>query len=94
MAEPREMPLQAPVRITDIKVAPLVGETPKGGWSTEIKPEDSVQAVSPLEYDLMVTRDEDELLVQGRAHELGPGFAVRRVLPSVRRRTALAGRPR
>ena len=31
--------------------------------------------------------DPIELLVQGRAHELGPGFAVRRVLPSVKRRT-------
>ena len=30
--------------------------------------------------------DPIELLIQGRAHELGPGFAVRRVLPSVRRR--------
>ena len=30
--------------------------------------------------------DPIELLVQGRAHELGPGFAVRRVLPSVKRR--------
>ena len=26
-------------------------------------------------------------LIQGRSHELGPGFAVRRVLPSVKRRT-------
>ena len=30
--------------------------------------------------------DPIDLLVQGRAHELGPGFAVRRVLPSVKRR--------
>jgi hypothetical protein len=30
-----------PMRITRIKAAPLFGETPKGGWSTEIKPEDS-----------------------------------------------------
>ncbi|WP_421997517.1 pirin family protein [Reyranella sp.] len=30
--------------------------------------------------------DPIELLVQGRAHELGPGFPVRRVLPSVKRR--------
>ena len=30
--------------------------------------------------------DPIELLIQGRAHELGPGFAVRRVLPSARRR--------
>ena len=31
--------------------------------------------------------DPIELLIQGRAHELTPGFPVRRVLPSVRRRT-------
>jgi len=30
--------------------------------------------------------DPIELLIQGRDHELGPGFAVRRVLPSVKRR--------
>ena len=30
--------------------------------------------------------DPIELLIQGRIHELGPGFAVRRVLPSVKRR--------
>ena len=28
--------------------------------------------------------DPIELLIQGRAHELGPGFAVRRVLPDPR----------
>jgi redox-sensitive bicupin YhaK (pirin superfamily) len=30
--------------------------------------------------------DPIELLIQGRAHELGPGFAVRRVLPNTKRR--------
>ena len=30
--------------------------------------------------------DPIELLIQGHAHELGPGFAVRRVLPSAKRR--------
>jgi redox-sensitive bicupin YhaK (pirin superfamily) len=30
--------------------------------------------------------DPIDLLIQGRAHELSPGFAVRRVLPSVKRR--------
>jgi len=30
--------------------------------------------------------DPIELLIQGRAHELGPGFAVRRVLPAMKRR--------
>jgi hypothetical protein len=31
--------------------------------------------------------DPIELLIQGRTHELGPGFPVRRVLPSAKRRT-------
>ncbi|MBV8392191.1 MAG: pirin family protein [Alphaproteobacteria bacterium] len=35
----------------------------------------------------MPATDPIDLLIQGRAHELGPGFAVRRVLPSVKRRT-------
>lgn len=30
--------------------------------------------------------DPIEILIQGRAHQLGPGFAVRRVLPNVKRR--------
>jgi redox-sensitive bicupin YhaK (pirin superfamily) len=30
--------------------------------------------------------DPIELLIQGRAHDLGGGFAVRRVLPSAKRR--------
>ena len=30
--------------------------------------------------------DPIDLLIQGRAHDLGGGFAVRRVLPSVKRR--------
>ena len=33
------------VRIRNIVVAPLFGESPKGGWSAEIKPEDSIHAV-------------------------------------------------
>ncbi len=51
MTGPRETALQAPIRITDIKVAPLVGETPKGGWSTEIKPEDSIHALIAVHTD-------------------------------------------
>src|SRR6266852_4747690 len=35
----------APVRIRSIVAAPLFGESPKGGWSTEIKPEDSIHAL-------------------------------------------------
>lgn len=31
-----------------------------------LKPEDGARAVSPLEFDLMVTRDENDLFIQGR----------------------------
>src|SRR5947209_1482747 len=34
-----------PVRIRDIVAAPLLGESPKGGWSTEIRPEDTIHAL-------------------------------------------------
>ena len=33
------------VRIRAINTVPLVGESPKGGWSAEIKPEDSIHAL-------------------------------------------------
>ena len=33
------------VRIRSITTVPLVGESPKGGWSAEIKPEDSIHAL-------------------------------------------------
>lgn len=31
--------------ITDVVCVPLVGESPKGGWSNEIRPEDSIHAI-------------------------------------------------
>ncbi len=34
-----------PARIRRIAVAPLLGESPKGGWSAEIRPEDSIHAL-------------------------------------------------
>ncbi len=40
-----------PIRIRKIEVAPLVGETPKGGWSTEIRPEDSIHALLAVHTD-------------------------------------------
>jgi L-alanine-DL-glutamate epimerase-like enolase superfamily enzyme len=55
MSASREIPLQNPVRITSITVAPLFGETPKGGWSTEIKPEDSIHALVAVHTDAGVT---------------------------------------
>lgn len=40
-----------PVRITRIEAAPLFGESPKGGWSAEIKPEDSIHAIVAVHTD-------------------------------------------
>ena len=40
-----------PIRITDIAVAPLFGESPKGGWSAEIRPEDSIHALIAVHTD-------------------------------------------
>src|SRR5437667_12378430 len=34
-----------PVRIVSVAAVPLLGESPKGGWSTEIKREDSIHAL-------------------------------------------------
>jgi D-galactarolactone cycloisomerase len=44
-----------PVKIRSIAVAPLFGESPKGGWSAEIKPEDSIHAVVAVHTDAGVT---------------------------------------
>jgi L-alanine-DL-glutamate epimerase-like enolase superfamily enzyme len=40
-----------PVKITAIRSAPLFGESPKGGWSNEIKPEDSIHAILAVHTD-------------------------------------------
>ena len=45
----------APVRIRSIVCAPLIGESPKGGWSAEIKPEDSVHALIAVFTDAGIT---------------------------------------
>ncbi len=34
-----------PARIRSVVAAPLFGESPKGGWSAEIRPEDSIHAI-------------------------------------------------
>jgi L-alanine-DL-glutamate epimerase-like enolase superfamily enzyme len=39
------------IRITSIAVAPLFGESPKGGWSAEIRPEDSIHALIAVQTD-------------------------------------------
>ena len=43
------------VRITSIRSVPLFGESPKGGWSAEIKPEDSIHALLAVHTDAGVT---------------------------------------
>ena len=40
-----------PFRITRIAAAPLFGESPKGGWSAEIRPEDSIHALIAVHTD-------------------------------------------
>ncbi|CAN7704165.1 mandelate racemase/muconate lactonizing enzyme family protein [Bosea sp. LjRoot237] len=44
-----------PFRITRIEAAPLFGESPKGGWSAEIRPEDSIHALIAVHTDQGVT---------------------------------------
>ncbi len=43
------------VRIKSIRSVPLFGESPKGGWSAEIKPEDSIHALIAVHTDAGVT---------------------------------------
>mgnify|MGYP001378610261 CR=1 FL=1 len=45
----------APVRITRIVAAPLFGDSPKGGWSNEIKAEDSIHALVAVHTDAGIT---------------------------------------
>ena len=44
-----------PVKITRIEAAPLFGESPKGGWSAEIRPEDSIHALIAVHTDAGLT---------------------------------------
>src|SRR5260370_20942152 len=41
----------SPVRIVSVASVPLLGESPKGGWSTEIKREDSIHALTAVPTD-------------------------------------------
>ncbi|MBN8889953.1 MAG: mandelate racemase [Rhodospirillales bacterium 70-18] len=43
------------LKITSIEAAPLFGESPKGGWSTEIKPDDSIHALIAVHTDAGIT---------------------------------------
>lgn len=48
---PAVRPALGPVRIRKVAALPLVGESPKGGWSSEIRPEDSVHALVAVHTD-------------------------------------------
>lgn len=43
------------MKIRTIRVAPLLGETPKGGWSQELKPEDAIHALVAVHAEDGVT---------------------------------------
>src|SRR5438046_5123063 len=54
MSPPHQTTIPA-VKIRSITAAPLFGESPKGGWSAEIKPEDSIHAIVAVHTDAGVT---------------------------------------
>ncbi len=43
--------MHKPLRITRIEAVPLFGESPKGGWSAEIRPQDSIHALIAVHTD-------------------------------------------
>ena len=66
------------VRITAIKAAALLGESPKGGWSAEIRPEDSIHAIIAVHTDAGIVGHgsvfTDGRLVQAGLQVLEPLF--------------------
>ena len=74
----RTAPPLAPVRIRRIVAAPLLGESPKGGWSNEIRAEDSVHTLIAVKTDAGITGHgsvfTDGRLVQAALGVLEPLF--------------------
>jgi L-alanine-DL-glutamate epimerase-like enolase superfamily enzyme len=66
------------IRILAIRAVPLFGESPKGGWSAEIKPEDSIHALIAVHTDSGITGYgsvfTDGRLVQAALQVLEPLF--------------------
>src|SRR5215203_6061369 len=58
------------IRVTSVHAAPLFGESPKGGWSAEIKPEDSIHAIIAVHTDIGVT-GYGSVFTDGRLVEAG-----------------------
>lgn len=67
------------IKIRSIEAAPLFGESPKGGWSAEIKPEDSIHAIVAVHTDAGITgygsAFTDGRLVEAGVKVLEPLFA-------------------
>ncbi|MFN8829755.1 MAG: mandelate racemase/muconate lactonizing enzyme family protein [Labrys sp. (in: a-proteobacteria)] len=59
-----------PIKIRSIRSVPLLGESPKGGWSAEIKPEDSVHALVAVHTDAGIT-GYGSVFTDGRLVEAG-----------------------
>jgi L-alanine-DL-glutamate epimerase-like enolase superfamily enzyme len=55
MADAADTTARPAVRITGIEAAPLFGESPKGGWTAEIKPDDSIHALIAVHTDADIT---------------------------------------
>src|SRR5262245_5027442 len=49
------MPSATSVKIRAVTSVPLLGESPKGGWSSEIRPEDSVHSLIAVHTDAGIT---------------------------------------
>src|SRR4051794_17814169 len=62
----------ADVRIRSIAAVPLLGESPKGGWTAEIRPEDSIHALIAVHTDASIT---------GYGSVFTNGFLVQAALP-------------
>ncbi len=93
------------LRIRSIVAAPLLGDSPKGGWSAEIRPDDSVHALMMIRAYRMrghLAADLDPLHMRktGLEAELDPatyGFTEARTASGAGRRScvtaAVASRP-
>jgi len=52
---PAARPALGAIRIRTVAAVPLRGESPKGGWSNEIRPEDSIHALIAVHTDAGIT---------------------------------------
>ena len=77
-----------PLKIRAIRSVPLFGESPKGGWSAEIKPQDSIHALVAVHTDGGVTGFgsvfTDARLVQAGLQVLEPLFLGENALEPAR----------